>query len=117
MRAMITRSERRIAMTNCPNCGAPIDSYAYVKCPYCNTDYFDFAPFDTSRPFFIKIKDGNRSCIAKVMLNGASLQLTAEYMMHAEITLRLNVINEIEANDKICRGMTSPILQIIEEGE
>lgn len=43
-------------MTNCPNCGAPIDNYIYVKCPYCGTDYFDFATMDVDKPFWIKIK-------------------------------------------------------------
>lgn len=43
--------------TNCPNCGAPYD-LELIKCPYCGTSYFDlsFIDFDTTEPFYIKIR-------------------------------------------------------------
>lgn len=61
-------------MTNCPNCGAVINTYAYVKCPYCGTDYFDFAPFDTSKPFYMKIrKSDGKTIICKVVMRSCCI--------------------------------------------
>lgn len=63
-------------MTNCPNCGAVIDRYKYIKCPFCGTDYFDFAPMEIGDSFYIKIKDSARgqTVIANVVLRAASIR-------------------------------------------
>lgn len=44
-------------MTNCPNCGAPIEPYK-CKCGYCGTWYFDFTAFDMSddKPYYVKFR-------------------------------------------------------------
>lgn len=51
---------------NCPHCGAAITT---EKCPYCGTLFYDFAAIDTEKPFYIKIKQGNKIYRAKVVLN------------------------------------------------
>lgn len=40
-------------MTNCPNCGAPIDGH---KCSYCGTVIFDFASIEVGKPIWISLK-------------------------------------------------------------
>lgn len=44
-------------MTNCPNCGAPIEPYVF-RCAYCGSWYFDFAAFncDTDKPVYVKFR-------------------------------------------------------------
>lgn len=64
IRPNITKSH---GSTNCPNCGAPIDS---ERCPYCGSVFLDFACMDADEPFFMKIKKGEEVHIMKVMLRG-----------------------------------------------
>lgn len=44
-------------MTNCPNCGAPLEPYK-CKCEFCGTWYFDFTAFDMSddKPYYVKFR-------------------------------------------------------------
>ena len=57
--------------TNCPNCGAPIES---ERCPYCGTVFIDFASMDADKPFYMKIKQNGEVFIVKVRLN--SMEIT-----------------------------------------
>lgn len=57
---------------NCPHCGAAITT---EKCPYCGTLFYDFAVIDTDKPFYIKIKNGNRINRCKVKLHGLHFQM------------------------------------------
>lgn len=63
--------------TNCPNCGAPIDS---TKCSYCGTTFIDFSCIKTDEPFFLKIKDKyDRTIISKVMLDSALFEMRGDF--------------------------------------
>ena len=64
-------------MTNCPNCGAPIDNYHCVKCPHCGTDYYDFAPMELGKPFYMKFKKGGKTMIARVVLSDFNINQSA----------------------------------------
>ena len=54
-------------MTNCPNCGAPLEMYK-VHCPYCGTYYFDLSAFDVTKKCFVKFK---------TYINGQECYITA----------------------------------------
>lgn len=52
--------------TNCPNCGMPIIG---EKCEYCGTVFIDFACIDTNKPFYIKVRHGDKILRAKCISN------------------------------------------------
>lgn len=60
---------------NCPNCGAPIDG---IECGYCGTAFVDFAAMSVSEPFYMKVKHPGGTIIAKVLMDGMSV----EYRTH-----------------------------------
>lgn len=43
--------------TNCPNCGAPIES---AKCPYCGTLFYDMTVIDLQNPGYVRFRYGDR---------------------------------------------------------
>ena len=56
--------------TNCPNCGAPIES---ERCPYCGTMFIDFACMDLDKPFYLKIKHNGHIFTVKVKLRNIGM--------------------------------------------
>lgn len=52
--------------TNCPNCGMPIVG---EKCEYCGTVFIDFACIEADKPFYIKVRHGNKILRAKCIAN------------------------------------------------
>lgn len=63
--------------TNCPNCGMPIVG---EKCEYCGTVFIDFACIDTDKPFYIKVRHGNKILRAKCMAtSGITIASSRDY--------------------------------------
>lgn len=84
-------------MTNCPNCGAVIDHDRYIKCPYCNTEYFDFSPLKIDEEFWIKLKNmNNKTVLAKAVLTGAKM----EQRQYADVDMILE-LKLIPAHDRL----------------
>ena len=70
-------------MTNCPNCGAPINPYS-VKCEYCGTICFDFTAIDleSDKPVFVKIRThmGTITSLAIPNLETISMDYQNDYV-------------------------------------
>ena len=69
-------------MTNCPNCGAPLEPYK-CKCEYCGTWYFDFTAFDMSdnKPYYVKFNTpyGVITTLARPELQTIEVQEDCDY--------------------------------------
>lgn len=66
-----------MSKTNCPNCGAPIDT---DKCPYCGTVFIDFASIDADRPFYMKILHNGKIYKTRAILKSAGYETINEYL-------------------------------------
>lgn len=66
-------------MTNCPNCGAPIEPYQ-CKCGYCGTWYFDFnaIDFEDGNPVYVKFKTSQGTITALTIPHLETVEMNAE---------------------------------------
>ena len=64
-----------MSKTNCPNCGAVMDS---DKCQYCGTIMYDFACIDADNPFYIKIKRNGIIHRFKVLLFNSEISISSK---------------------------------------
>lgn len=60
------------SITNCPNCGAPIDS---DKCPYCGTRLINIADLEIGEKIWLIFKDRDRGVSrgVRIMVNHISV--------------------------------------------
>lgn len=56
---------------SCPNCSAPITSEI---CPYCGTNFIDFASMKVEEPFWMKVDTGKGVIKARVYPQGFSIE-------------------------------------------
>ena len=59
-------------ITNCPNCGAPIQEDV---CPYCGTVIWDFATIDLNRPRWVKVKLKGEIVIVRAILTNLTFDM------------------------------------------
>ena len=57
--------------TNCPNCGAVMTE---DKCQFCGTILYDFACLDMDKPFYMKVKAGNKIIRLKTKVERFDIQ-------------------------------------------
>lgn len=58
-------------MSNCPNCGAPVNGY---ECAYCGTMFFNFIDIEPNAPVYFRIKSFGRPMLIKSYANSISVK-------------------------------------------
>lgn len=81
---------------NCPNCGAAIEG---EKCPYCGTVFIDFACVEIDKPFWLKLKVGDRIYKAYVRLDNA--QFVCDYPILECTEIRDTVTRYIQSEKRM----------------
>lgn len=57
-------------ITNCPNCGAVLESH---KCSYCGTIIYDFANFEIGKIAYIRMKIGDTLNVFRARLTNLNV--------------------------------------------
>ena len=80
-------------MTNCPNCGAPLNPYSW-RCEYCGTYIFDLDAWDITdgKPTFVKFKTPQGTITTLATPRIATVEVNTEYTsisdgLHRPITI------------------------------
>ena len=69
--------------TNCPNCGAPINS---TICPYCGTAFYDFATLDDKKPTYIQANIAGQLLMFRAMMSDVSLEMSIDALPELEVS-------------------------------
>lgn len=69
--------------TNCPNCGAPINS---TVCPYCGTAFYDFATLDDEKPTYIQANIDGQLLMFRAIMNVVTLEMSPDSLPELDIS-------------------------------
>lgn len=73
--------------TNCPNCGAPINS---IECSYCGTVFYDFATLNSEKPTYLRMNWYNKIITVKAVMRSASISF--EYNEFPDINIEFMAV-------------------------
>lgn len=59
-------------MTNCPNCGAPLNG---IKCEYCGTAFFDMVDISTGENCIVRLRHGDEIITGKMYVGGVNAEM------------------------------------------
>lgn len=81
-------------ITNCPNCGAPIESH---KCLYCGTIFYDFSEFEIGQPSYIRMKINGTLNVFRALLKFVDVTQDANEIIYADNTV-FKIVNPTTTN-------------------
>lgn len=88
-------------MTNCLNCGAPLDK-EYEKCPYCGTSYYDMSAItlDGHTPFVFKFRTvvNNKPITVTQLCRATAVVSNISYNSNPTTTIDFEAIPSIWKN-------------------
>lgn len=76
--------------TNCPNCGAPIES---ERCPYCGTIIYDFANVSFDKPSYIRLKVNNRLYVFKAWVTDMTVH---QDLVDMTLDISMKILEEMD---------------------
>lgn len=68
-------------VTNCPNCGAVINS---EKCEYCGTVIYDFCNLEPGKKSYIRMKINNNLIVFAAMLTSLDVNMVPGNTLYAD---------------------------------
>lgn len=75
-------------ITNCPNCGAVLDSH---KCSYCGTIIYDFANFEIGKIAYIRMKIGDSLNVFRARLTNLNVHQDCDSNVYADNKLAMSM--------------------------